>query len=231
MLFDSANLAYWIFLGIGILLFLSVILSGAEEDQEIDVNVDADVDADIDADAEVDADGDITFFTFLSWFGIGKAPLMLLLAIDFSTWGLSGWILNVFVGEFSGEIPTGILGAFILVGSFVFSLWMGKLLSIPIGKIFAGFGENIEGDRLVGCIGTVTSKTLPYLLEGRIGQVDVLDSERNLVTIEVSLPQWAKVIPHRGEEVLIIEQQKHCYLAIAKDSSDQDKWLNSGNGG
>lgn len=253
MLFDTANLAYWIFLGIGVFLFLLVIVSGGGEDQDIDADmdadidvdadidadIDADVDADIDAEADVDTDTDtdtdsdtdtnLNFLSFLSWLGIGKAPLMILLAIDFSAWGISGWFLNVIVGGIIGKIPDGILGGLIFLASLVFSLWLGRLLSHPLGKIFAQFGEDASGDRLIGRIGKVTSKQVPYLTEGRIAQADVVDSASNLVTIEVSLPDWAKVKPHRGQEILIIERHKHCYIAIAKDSSDEDKWLNSMN--
>ena len=50
MLFDIANLTYWIFLAIGIVFFLTVIISGAE-DQDFDT--DADMDFDIDAVSEV----------------------------------------------------------------------------------------------------------------------------------------------------------------------------------
>lgn len=107
MLFDIANLTYWIFLGIGVLLFLFVIISGGGEDQDLDtdVNFDSDIDVDTDVDFDADVDGDVdgdidhnlktdldegveaTIFSFLSWFGLGKCPLMILLAIDFSTWG------------------------------------------------------------------------------------------------------------------------------------------------
>jgi hypothetical protein len=241
MLFDTANLTYWIFLGIGVFFFLLVIVSGGEEDHDLDtdMDLDADLDADIDSDleaeanldADIDADGDenLDFLSFLSWFGIGKCPLLILLAIDFSTWGVSGWFLNVAAGGFLGAIPDGFIASLIFFVSFLFSIYIGRLLSKPIGKIFANFGEETEGDRLIGCIGSVTSKQVPYLIEGRIAQADVLDNASNLVTIEVCLPDWAKVIPHRGQEVLIIDHQKHCFIAIAKDSSDQDKWLNSMN--
>jgi len=243
MLFDSANLTYWIFLGIGIFLFLLVIVSGGGEDQDIDTDIDFDADVDVDADldaevdTDVDADADAGFhahpsneFTplmVLSWFGVGKTPILILLAIDLSSWGLSGWVLNVAFGNLTGNIPTGFGGGIIFIASFMVSVWLGRLLSRPIGKLFAGFGEEASGDRLIGCTGTVTSKKLPYLIEGRIGQIDVLDQARNLVTIEVALPEWAKVIPHRGEQVLIIDRQQHSYIMISKDSSDEDKWLNS----
>lgn len=241
MLFDIANLTYWIFLGVGVFLFLLVIISGGGEDQDLDVDVDVDVDLDVDVDADVDGDiegninadmetdSDISFLSFLSWFGLGKCPLLILLAIDFSVWGVSGWFLNVTIADFLNTIPQGFLAFCIFITSFSFSLWVGKLLANPIGKIFANFGEEVDGDRLIGCVGSVTSKQVPYIMEGRIAQADVLDNARNLVTIEVCLPDWAKVIPHRGQEILIIDRQKHCFLVIAKDTSDEDKWLNSRN--
>lgn len=239
MLFDLANLTYWIFLGIGIVLFLLVIISGGDEqdlDTDADIDVDSDVelnvqldhDHDIDINNEVDSDtdGDLSFLSILSWFGVGKSPLLILLAIDFSTWGVTGWVLNALVGTLLNGIPRGFFGLLIFVVSFIFSLWVGKVLSHPIGLIFKEFGEEINSDRLIGCSGTVTSKQVPHLTTGRIAQADVVDNASNLVTVEICLPEWAKVVPLKGDEVLIIEQRKNCFLAIAKDSSDQDKWLN-----
>ncbi|NEQ25658.1 MAG: DUF1449 family protein, partial [Microcoleus sp. SIO2G3] len=98
MIFNFANLPYWILLGSGVLLYLFVIFSGGGGD-DADLDVDADVDADLDADADVDADGgDFSIASALGWLGIGKAPLVLLLATDLSLWGLLGWMLNITVG-------------------------------------------------------------------------------------------------------------------------------------
>ncbi len=243
MLFDPANLTYWIFLGIGVLLFLFVIISGGGEDQDLDSDVDFDADVNFDADADFDSDvdGDVdnnvdadldegvegSILSFLSWFGLGKCPLMILLAIDFSAWGVTGWFFNVVVGGFLNGIPTGFIAFLIFLLSFCFSVWVGRVLSVPIGKIFANAGEDVESDRLIGCSGEVTSSKVPYIIEGRIAQADVLDSASNLVTVEICLPEWAQVIPAKGQEVLIIEKRQHCFLAIAKDSSDQDKWFSS----
>ncbi len=247
MLFNLANLPYWLFLGIGVMFFVLVIVSGGGDDDldtdtDVDFDVDADADFDIDTDAnfDIDTDSEIDINTdsdsnnlpeflplqILGWLGLGKVPLMLLLAIYFTNWGVSGWILNVIIGSFIGEIPGGFLGGIIFFVSLFISMFIGGLIARPVGKIFASFGEDVDGNRLIGCVGIVSSKTIPYLIEGKIGQVDVLDSARNLVTISVSLPDWAKVIPHRGESILIIDQQQHCYIGIAKDSYDEDKWLN-----
>lgn len=240
MLFDQANLTYWIFLAIGVVLFLFVIISGGGEDQDFDADTDVDFDADADIDGDADVEGSLTtletdtnvsgdsppqWLMTLSWLGLGKCPLLILLAIDFSTWGVSGWFLNVALGGFLGTIPSGFFAFLIFILSFGFSIWVGKVLSSPIGQIFSNSSEDVEGDRLVGCSGQVTSKQVPYIIDGRIAQADVLDSASNLVTVEVCLPEWAKVVPFRGQEILIIEKRQNYYIAIAKDSSDQDKWL------
>ncbi len=234
MLFDWANLSYWILLGIGVFLYLFVIFSGGGEDDieaDIEADLDVDVDADIDGDVDSDLDGesDFSVFSLLSWFGFGQAPLMLLLATDCSLWGLLGWIFNVWLGSALGSIPTGLLGTGVFVASGAIALWIGKLLAYPLGKIFASFGEDASSDRLIGCVGTVISKQLPHYTEGKVGQADVYDAARNMVTISVSLPHWAQVIPKRDQSILIIDRTEHSYLAIAKESSDEDRWLQNSN--
>lgn len=99
MLFDLANLPYWIFLGIGILLFLLVIVSGAGND-DLDTDVEIEVEADFDSgtfDPNADAELEFTPLQILGWLGIGKTPLILLLAIDFSSWRFIGWLLNTII--------------------------------------------------------------------------------------------------------------------------------------
>lgn len=229
MLLNPANLSYWIFLAIGVVLFLTVILAGGGDD-DLDVEAEGDI-LEFDTDTDVEAEGDFSSLQILGWLGIGKAPLILLLAVDFSAWGVIGWMLNVLIGSLTGSIPQRFfgLGGIVLTLSLCLSLCLGSLIARPLGTIFASFGEDTSSDRLIGCVGIVTSKQLPYIHEGRIGQADVYDAARNLMTVHVSLPQWAKIIPGRGQQITLIDRQEHCYLAIAKASSDEDRWLaNSG---
>lgn len=211
MLFHPTNLPYIIFLGLGVSLFLLVIFSGGLDNE-----------AELDADADLDVDANLNFgsLEILGWLGIGKAPLILLLATDFSLWGVTGWILNVVLG-----IPTGIFSGFVLIGSMVVSLFFGSLLSHPLGKMFASFGEDTSSDRLIGCLGTVNSSFIPTENQGKIGQVDVIDSAQNLVTIDATLPQWATIIPRRGQEVIVIDRQPHSYLVIANEIAERERWL------
>ncbi len=216
MLFSPANLPYWIFIGMGVLLFLFMIISGGGGE---------DVDADVDTDVDADTNNELSFGQFLGWAGIGKAPLILLLATDLSLWGVLGWMLNVLISGTSNNNITAFIGSVILFGSLMLSLLMGGLIARPIGKIFAEFGEDASSDRLIGCVGIVTSAYIPSENQGRIGQVDVLDTKRNFLTISAVIPDWATMAPQRGEKVLIIEHKAQIYVVIAKDSPDQEHWL------
>lgn len=227
MLFDLSNLPYWIFLGMGVLLYVFVIVSGGgDDDLDLDADADLDVDADLDGDGnpfdldtDADADGNFSAAQVLGWLGIGKAPLILLLATDLSLWGVLGWMLNV---ALSGNV---FLGLFVLIGSLIAALVLGGFIARPIGSAFASFGEDASSDRLIGCVGTVSTALIPVVHENKIGQVDVLDAARNLVTVNAVLPEWATTIPARGSKVLVIDRTLHLYLVIAKDSPDQDQWL------
>ncbi|MDZ8185226.1 MAG: DUF1449 family protein [Nostoc sp. ChiSLP02] len=223
MLFSFNNLPYWIFLGMGVLLFFFTIVSGGGGE---DVDIDADVDVDVDADVDADSNHELSFGQFLGWAGIGKAPLILLLATDLSLWGIIGWMLNVWFGGGNNNID-GLIASIILFGSLIISLILGGLIARPIGKIFAEFGEDVSSDRLIGCVGIVTSAYIPIENQSKIGQVDVLDGKRNLLTVSAVLADWATIAPQRTERVLIIEHKAQIYVVIAKDSPDEERWLNN----
>ncbi len=216
MLFNLAHLPYWIVLGMGILLFLIVILGGTA-DEEIDLDLETDID--------VDAIADFSSVQLLGWLGFGDVPLLLLLATDFSLVGLLGWMFNVIVGELTGSLPSRGLSAVVLcISAIVLGLCLGAIISRPLGQLFAAFGEDTRANRLVGRLGTVTSAYIP---KEKIGQVDVLDADGNRVTISATLPEWATVIPQRGEEVLVIDQSPQAYLVIAKESLDAERWTSN----
>lgn len=243
MLFHPANLPYWIFLGFGVGLLLLVILAGGgetEADMEVDLDTDLDITVemgapeslwDLDTDTDVEADGDIGLIQVLGWLGVGKVPLVLLLAIDLCFWGLIGWVLNVTFGNLLGAIPTRIFGwgGLIFFGSLALSLTIGGWLARPLGLLFAAFGEDASSERLIGCGGTVSSAAVPPLRSGKIGQVDVIDAAHNLVTVNAVLPEWASVVPRRGAPIWVIDyRDDQGYVVIAKDSIDEQQWFAQG---
>ncbi|WP_414566562.1 MULTISPECIES: hypothetical protein [unclassified Anabaena] len=91
----------------------------------------------------------------------------MLLTTDLSLWGILGWMLNFFLG-FTGNF-TNFFGSIILFSSLIISLLLGRLITPPIGKNFAEFGEDTSSDRLVGCVGTVTSFDVPIENQEKIG--------------------------------------------------------------
>ncbi|NJO19756.1 MAG: YqiJ family protein [Spirulinaceae cyanobacterium RM2_2_10] len=216
MLYSFANLPYWIILGIGVALFIFAIAAGGGDD-----------DLDLDTNADLDSDADFGAAGVLNWLGFGRVPLILLLATDLCFWGLLGWSFNLIAATITGAIPVRFwgLGGLLFVASLVLSLYAGSLVARPVGKLFATFGQDASSDRLVGCLGTVTSKAVPSLTVGRVGQVDVIDPSHNLVTVNAVCPSWATITPLHGQRVLIIDQHSQGYLAIAKDTSDEDRWL------
>jgi hypothetical protein len=223
-MFHFANLPYWIFLGMGVLLFLLVIVSGGGDD---DLDLDADADMDNPFDLDTDSDSDFSVSQLMAWLSFGRAPLILLLATDLSLWGVFGWMLNVVVWSTIGQFPGSLLAGVILVVSLGVALFCGSLVARPVGKVFASFGEDTSRDRLIGCTGSVGSAVIPSAQDGRIGQVDVLDSARNRVTINAQMPEWATVMPRFGDQVLVIDRSAQTYLVVIKDSPDQDQWMDT----
>ena len=245
--FNGANLPYWILLGAGLVLFSTTIALGGGEDEGdlggdadagngdigADFDLDVDVDADVDFDGDAgDADGDgseeagsgTSFGALLAALGVGKAPLLILLAVDFSLWGFLGWVANVTVASALGRMPTAFLGlgGGVFLGSLVIALFLGSNIARAIGSVMKSFGEDSRADRLIGCIGTVSSAQMS---KDRIAQVDVIDPADNRVTVSARLPDWARETPRRGSEVTIIDRQPDGYVAIANGGADRERWL------
>ncbi|WP_298617018.1 OB-fold-containig protein [uncultured Thermosynechococcus sp.] len=218
MLFHLIHTPYWIVLGMGVLLFLTVIF-GDVGDEEVELEGDTDP-----LEVEVDLEGGISFLTILHWLGVGRAPLILLLALDFSLLGVLGWFFNVLFYTLSGSWPGVMWSGGIAIAALLLALITGGLCSRPLGQIFAQFSEDTSRDRLLGCSGHVSSAHIPRSGTG-IGQVSVLDANRNRLILPAVLPAWATITPQHGQEILIIDRQENEYVVVAKDSLDEATWL------
>lgn len=218
MLFHLIHTPYWIVLGMGVLLFLTVIF-GDVGDEEVALEGDADP-----LEVEVDLEEGISFLAILHWLGVGRAPLILLLALDFSLLGVLGWFFNVLFYTLRGSWPGVVWSGVIAIAALLLALTTGGLCSRPLGQIFAQFSEDTSRDRLLGCSGHVSSAHIPHSGTG-IGQVSVLDVNCNRLILPAVLPPWATVTPQHGQEILIIDRQEHEYIVVAKDSLDEATWL------
>jgi membrane protein implicated in regulation of membrane protease activity len=97
----------------------------ADADVDADMDADADVDADVDADADADADADVdvdadadghvdadadhdavpAHLALMSFIGVGRVPLSLLLTVLLMTWGAAGFVVNQIAGPRLGVGP------------------------------------------------------------------------------------------------------------------------------
>ncbi|BCX12657.1 MAG: hypothetical protein KatS3mg067_1595 [Thermosynechococcus sp.] len=218
MLFHLIHTPYWIVLGMGILLFLTVIFGDVGND-EVELEGDANP-----WEVAVDVEEGISFLAILHWLGVGRAPLVLLLALDFSVLGLLGWFFNVLFYTLTGSWPGVVYSGVIAIAALLLALTIGGLSSRPLGQIFAQFSEDTSRDRLLGCSGHVSSAHIPRRGTG-IGQVSVLDANRNRLLVPAVLPPWATVTPQHGQDVLIIDRQENEYIVVTKDSLDEATWL------
>lgn len=201
MIWALAYLPYWILLALGIALFGVAIV--ATDDTDLDGSAD------------------------VPWavLGLGELPLLILLALDLSLWGVLGWSLSVFVAVTTGSVPSTGVAIAIFSFSLLISLWLGSIVARPVGKLFATFGEDTSSDRLLGCVGTVSSKLVPPVAEGSIGQVNLVDRQHNLVTVGAICPDWATQTPQYGQAVIAIDEHPRGYLVIVKDSPDEATWF------
>jgi hypothetical protein len=79
----------------------------ADADADVDAHVDADADHDVDSDADHDADSDSdhdaddapAWLTLISWLGVGRIPLSVLLMLLLMSWGFAGFVTNAFLQE------------------------------------------------------------------------------------------------------------------------------------
>ena len=113
----------------------------ADVDADHDLHVDADADANADADGDAHADADShggsdqpVHLAILSWLGVGRVPLSLVLMVLLLFWGSIGFIVNVVTRPSLGDgwrvalasLPAAALGTLLLTRAIVLALvrWM-----------------------------------------------------------------------------------------------------------
>jgi hypothetical protein len=140
----------------------------ADADADVDTDADADVhvDADVDSDAHVDADSDSDaqvhgdaqapagnhsfHMLALSWLGVGRVPLTLIVIVLLLTWGASGFVTNTLLRPHEGwqaarvSLPIALAVSMFITRGIV--MFMGRF--VPLNETYA-----VRRGELVGCIG------------------------------------------------------------------------------
>lgn len=131
----------------------------ADVDTEVEVEADGDIEADADTDGDADADTDHEgvplYMTALSWLGLGRVPLTLMLMAMLLGWGLVGFAANRLLWEDMQQrgaaeqlpmisIPVAAVGSLLLTA--LFAQLMGRWL--PLNESYVSRRHELLG--LVG---------------------------------------------------------------------------------
>ncbi len=203
-LLAKQNLAFTIAYAFMLLFGLLTLITGA-------MSGDADVDVDADADIDIDADGPDFAAGALSFLGLGKAPVMMLLVAFSWAFGSAGFILQWIVRGSTGSllpaalaIPAALVPALILHGA------VAALLSKLTNREDSAA---IHSDALVGKTATVV---LAQTERGKPTQAKVRD--------QFGTTHYILVEPHRdedrfspGEEVVLVSRNGSLFEAMPTD--------------
>lgn len=222
MLFAIENLPYWIFLCLGLALFLLTLLSQAKQAAEAPTSNIASLTQTVletgpGSDAVVEPDARRRPI----------APFPLRMALTLTIWGLLGWLFNICIGTFLGAAPIGPLGFGVVTMTLILSLIISHQLVSPLGWIISSRRNQSSLDYLVGCTGKVDQDQINRLAAGEITQIEVVDAQGSTLFVGAVLPAWFQVTPQPGDRLTLIErlEQGQVYHVVVADSSDQDDWL------
>ena len=202
-----------------------------DADVDADAHVDVDADGDADADADADADGGVPSAhgdshvaladhgTVLSFFGIGRLPLMVVVATLFLFTGLAGIFLNSFVFQHTqGEYP-----AFWFVPVLAASLGCGlaavRVFARTLGRLFDIGGKGAtKKHELSGKLGVVASAVVG---DKSVGQIRVKDERGNEIIVHARVDAGDKPLKH-GQEVVLVDYDADKELFLVASSNDDD---------
>ena len=176
------NVPFTFLLGLCVLLAAFQLIGlGADSDADVDVETevefeaDADAEADADTDAEADGDAGLSPFAVLAFVGVGKAPLLAVLILLFSSIGLAGWGLNGLAGGLGFWAHVVAMPLAVIAGALVsarLARWLGRAL--PAVATTA-----TRAHELVGWPGVVISPQV----DGRNGLVHLRTADGTLIRI------------------------------------------------
>lgn len=165
---------------------------------------DLDTDIDIDADADIDADiggGANAFGTALSWLGLGKVPLLIVLAAFLGSFGAIGALLqNGFHGFFGSYLAVFIAAP----AAFIAALPVTRMLSSSVAKILPK--EETDAMSTDSFIGRIAVIIRGEARRGTPAEAKLTDAKGTAQYILVE-PDEADVVFAADEEILLVEKE------------------------
>ena len=201
----------------------------ADADADVDADVDADADVDVDADADHDAgaDGDhdhdhdhdhdvgdaSPLKAALTWLGVGRVPLSILLMVLFLAWGATGFVVNQIARPTFAEdwqvaiasLPAALLTALLTTRLVVRAIdrW------IPLDETTARRRHD-----LLGLAGTAI-----YAVDERFGMLSVRDDRGELHQVPCRLAAGHPPVPKHGRAVLVSYNAKDNLYGVIPEAA------------
>lgn len=186
-------------LGFGIFQFLDTLLPELELNTEIDISV--------------DMESPSALSRFFSWLRIGKVPILMLLVVLLTSFGLIGLTIQSFVVSITGHLIPGWLASIpALLLAFPVVSVSGKILE----KIMPGDETDaVSEDSLVGRVATITIGTAK---SGSPAEARVQDQHGTTHYVMVE-PDLADSEFPSGSQILLIRNEGARFVAITASNS------------
>jgi len=191
-------------------------LSHAIESLLPDLELDADLDVDLHSEVHADVHGDIgsssALSNLLSWLRVGQVPVLMLLVVFLTAFGLIGFTLQAFVHNLSGAmLPASIAS----IPTFVLALPVVRVMGSLIAKIMPkDETEAVSRDSLIGRIAVIT---LGSARQGNPAEARVRDlhGTAHYVMVEPDTEEEFK----QGDQVILVSQAGSLFRVIKNTSS------------
>lgn len=149
LIFNGANVVPTALL-LFLLIYWLIVIFGVLGTDFLDIDLDMDADADADADMD-GSSSDVSWINnALTFFNLGKIPLMIWLS--FVVFPM--WFIVVNVNSFLGN-SSFLLGLLILLPALFVSMFLAKFFTWPFVKFFEKIDEESKEKDIIGQIGTV----------------------------------------------------------------------------
>ncbi len=193
--FAAPNLLLSILLILVILYWLTVVVGALDADYfHVDTDLPHDISHGIDA-----AHGGELFIGVLRFFGFGRVPFM----VNFSILLLTIWSISIYcnnVGSFINPTMSFWWSLALLVPNIIASLFITKLLTLPLAKVFDKLHKETPEHDYIGKIATVTTKA-----DSEVKGQAKLTINASVLTISVKTIDGSEI--QRGEEIIIVDMQ------------------------
>jgi len=198
-------------LGVGLSQAIDSMVPDIDVDIDVDLDVDADLDADLDVDADIGATADSGGFLIplLGWLRVGQVPLLMLLVVFLTAFGLIGLAMQSLLVSTAGFLAPASV-AWIL--PFALSLpvlnVVGGLLARAIPK------EETSAVSRESFVGRVAEIVLGEASAGNPTQARLTDEHGRTHYIQVEPANTAETFA-AGERVLVVEALPARFRVIA----------------